>query len=45
MDKIWRMLGVALWNKVFVKDERKDVLELSKIGNAIWERDVMFDGK
>ena len=38
-----RPWGVNLWEKVFVKNERKDLSELRKISNAVWERDVVFD--
>ena len=30
-----------LWEKVFVKNEKKDLSELHKISNAVLERDVM----
>ena len=43
MDKILRMWGVTLWKKVFVKNERKDLSELRKIRNAVWERDVVSE--
>ena len=45
MDKISRMWGIALWEKVFVKNERKNLTELRKISNAVWERDVVFEGE
>ena len=45
MNKIKRMWGVSLWEKVFVENERKDLFELRKISNAIWERDVVFKGE
>ena len=32
------MWGVTLWEKVFVKNERKDLSELRKISNALWEK-------
>ena len=35
------MWKVFLWEKVFVKNERKDLLELRKISNAVWERDIV----
>ena len=35
------MWGVTLWEKVFVKNERKDLSQLRKISNAVWERDVV----
>ena len=31
--------------KIFVKYERKDLSELRKICNAVWERDVVFNGE
>ena len=31
--------------KVFVENETKDLLELRKIRNALWERDVVSKGK
>ena len=34
------MWGVTLWEKVFVKNEKKDT-ELRKISNDVWERDVV----
>ena len=43
MDKIQGMWGVTLWEKVFIKNERKDLSELRKISNAVWERDVVFE--
>ena len=30
-------VGSYLWKKVFVKNERKDLSELCKICNAVWE--------
>ena len=39
------MWGVTLWEKVFVKNEKKDLTELCKISNAVWERDVMSEGE
>ena len=39
------MQGVILWKKVFIKDERKDVAELSKINNAVWEQNMVSDGE
>ena len=45
MDKISRMWGVTLSKKVLIKNERKDLSELCKISNAVWERDVVFDGE
>ena len=43
MDKIQRMWKVTLWEKVFVKNERKDLSDLCKISNAVWERDVVSE--
>ena len=31
--------------EVFVKNERKNLSELRKISNAIWERDVVSKGE
>ena len=31
--------------KVFVKNERKDLSELVKISNAIWQRDIVSMGE
>ena len=31
--------------KVFVKNERKDLSELCKISNAVWEQDMVFKGE
>ena len=45
MDKIWRMWGVTLWEKVIVKNKRKDSLECCKINNAIRERDIVSEGE
>ena len=39
------MWGVSLWEKIFVGNERKDLSELSKIRNAVWERDVVSKGE
>ena len=36
------LLLIYLWEGVFVKNERKDLSELRKISNAVWERDVVF---
>ena len=44
MDKIWRMWVVAFWEKVFINNERKDLSELRKISNAVWERGVVSEG-
>ena len=33
--------GVTIWEKVFVKNEWKDLSELRKISIAIWERYMM----
>ena len=38
-------VGVTLWEKIFIKNERKDLLELRKISNAMWERDVVSKGE
>ena len=35
------MWGVTLWEKVFVKNERKDLPELCKISNTVRKRDVV----
>ena len=35
----------ALWKKVFVEDERKDISGFYKIGNAVWERDMVSEGE
>ena len=45
MNKIKKMWGVALWEKVFGENEWKDLSELHKISNAAWERDVMSKGE
>ena len=45
MDKILRMWGVTLWEKVFVKNKRKDLSELNKICNAVGERGVVSKGE
>ena len=45
MDKTQRMWEVTLWEKVFVKNEKKDLSELHKISNAVWERDVVSKGE
>ena len=45
MDKILRMWRVTLWEKVFVKNERKDSSELHKISKAVWEQDVVSKGE
>ena len=37
------MWGVTLWEKVLVKNERKDLSELRKISNAVWKRDVVSE--
>ena len=39
------MWGVTLSEKVFVKNERKDLSELRKISNAVWELDVVSEGE
>ena len=38
-------VGSYLWEKVFVKNERKDFSELHKISNAVWECDVVSEGE
>ena len=43
MDKIYRMWGVTLWEKVFINDERNNLSELCKISNAVWERDMVSE--
>ena len=35
------MWGITYWEKVFVKNQMKDLSELRKISNAIWERDMV----
>ena len=35
------MRAVTLWEKIFVKNKSKDLSELRKIRNAVWERDVV----
>ena len=35
------MWEVTLWEKVFVKNEKKDLSEFRKISNAVWERGVV----
>ena len=35
------MWGVTLWEKVFVENEKKDLSELRKISNAVWEQDMV----
>ena len=37
MDKIKRMWGVTLGEKVFIKNKRKNLSKLCKISNAVWE--------
>ena len=39
------MWGATLREKVFVKNERKNLSELRKISNAVWERDVVSKGE
>ena len=39
------MWGVTLWEKIFVNNEKKNLSELRKISNAVWERDVVSKGK
>ena len=45
MDRIQIIWGDTLWEKVFAKNERKDISELPKIRNAVWERDVVSEGE
>ena len=32
---------LCLWEKVFIKNERKDLSELCKISNAVWEQGMV----
>ena len=45
MDKILRMWGATLWEKVIIKNEKKDLPEFRKISNALWKRDVVSKGE
>ena len=36
------MRQVALWEKVFVQNKRKDLSELGKISYAVWENNLVF---
>ena len=36
-------MGVTLWQKVFVENEKKDLSELRKISNAAWDRDMVSE--
>ena len=38
----WR---VASWKKAFVENERTILSELCKVGNAVWEQDLVFEGE
>ena len=34
-----------LWKKVLLKDEKKNMLNSFTIGNVVWERDMISEGK
>ena len=45
MDENLENVGSCLKEGSAVKNERKDTSELFKIGNAVWERDMLFAGE
>ena len=37
------MWGIALWEKPFAENERKDLTELCEVGDVVWERCMLFE--
>jgi len=41
MSEVQRMWRAVVWEKIFVKDERKDLSNLCKIGYVVWKRNMV----
>jgi len=45
MGEVQGMWRAVVWEKIFVKDERKDLSDLCKIGYVVWQRNMVHEGE